>query len=86
MRKDRKIEELVTHPDVSVFAELEFALEEAEFMFKSTGKAHSVVALPDKKGTIEEYLVMEKSRAVATAAFILETFIAIDEGKASEAH
>jgi hypothetical protein len=29
---------------------------------------------------------MEKSRAVATAAFILETFIAIDEGKASEAH
>jgi hypothetical protein len=72
--------------NMTTFTELEFALEKAEFLFKSTGRAHSVVALPDKKGTIEEYLVMEKSRAVATAAFILETFIAIDEGKASEAH
>jgi hypothetical protein len=77
---------IIDLPNVTVFDQLDFALEEAEFMSKSTGNAYSIVAAPDVKGGVDQFLVMEKSRAVATAAFILETFTAIDAGKASEAH
>jgi hypothetical protein len=74
------------HNDLPVFDQLDFALEEAEFLFKTTGKDQSVVALPDKNGNMEHFIVMEKSRALATAAFILESFIAVDKGEALGVH
>lgn len=78
--------ELADYPGVTIFDSLEFAMEEAEFMHRTTGTAYSIVACPAKTGEIDQYLVMEKSRAVATAAFVLETFKAIDDGETSGVH
>ena len=78
--------ELADCPGVTIFDSLEFAMEEAEFMHKTTGTAYSIVACPTKTGEIDQYLVMEKSRALATAAFVLETFRNMDNDKALGVH
>lgn len=70
---------LLELPGVTMFDEVGFALEEAEFLTKSTRVPHSVVGLPEVNGEVGQYLVMERSRAIATAALVLETFRVMDE-------
>jgi len=55
---------------MNVFTKTEYALEEAEFLFKSTGKAHSVINF-----TGGEYAVLETERAmqIFKKNYILET-------------
>lgn len=56
----------------TVFDEVGFALEEAEFLTKTTNRSHSVVLTND--GPRSQYIVMERDRAMATlGALVLET-------------
>jgi hypothetical protein len=70
---------IIENPTFTVFDEAQFALEEAEFLTKTTKRAHSVVATATPDGKVFQYLVMERSRAMATAALVLETFRAMDD-------
>jgi hypothetical protein len=70
---------IITNESFTAFDEVNFALEEAEFRTKTTHKPHSVVGTATPDGNVVQYLVMEHSRAMATAALILETFRAMDK-------
>jgi hypothetical protein len=59
---------------VTIFTNVDYAIEEAEFLTEQTGRSHAIVGLPEKDGDIEQYAVMERSQAVSTHAVILETF------------
>jgi hypothetical protein len=77
MPDDRNV--LVPNETFTVFDEVGFALEEAEFLTKTTNRPHSVVGTATPDGQVAQYLVMERSRAMATAALVLETFRVMDE-------
>ena len=77
MTDDRNI--LIPNESFTPFDTVEFALEEAEFLTKKTNRSYSVVGTATPDGVISQYLVMERSRAMATAALILETFRVMDE-------
>ena len=70
---------LVLNDSFTVFDDVQHALEEAEFLTNSTHKPHSVVGPATPDGQVAQYLVMERSRAMATAALVLETFRVMDE-------
>jgi hypothetical protein len=72
--------------ETSVFTHVDYALEEAEFLAKQTGRPHSVVGLPTLDSDEEHYTVLETSRAVATAAVILETIRVILDEQGGEGH
>jgi len=80
MTDDRDIS--FVHPTVSTFDDVQHALEEAESRTKAMHAPYCVVgtAIPD--GSVVQYLVMERSRAMATAAVILETFRVMDSDPA----
>lgn len=80
MTDDRNI--LIPNESFTPFDTVEFALEEAEFLTKTTNKPHSVVGTATPDGQVAQYLVMERSRAMATAALVLETFRVMDEDHA----
>lgn len=63
----------------TVFGDVKFALEEAEFLTKTTNVPHSVVGTATPDGQVDQYLVMERSRAMATAALVLETFRVMEQ-------
>lgn len=73
---------LVLNDSFTVFDDVQHALEEAEFLTNSTRKPHSVVGTATPDGQVVQYLVMERSRAMATAALVLETFRVMDEDNA----
>lgn len=73
---------LVLNDAFTVFDDVQHALEEAEFLTNSTRKPHSVVGTATPDGQVVQYLVMERSRAMATAALVLETFRVMDEDNA----
>lgn len=77
MSDDRNI--LIPNESFTVFDEVGFALEEAEFLTNTTNRPHSVVGTATPDGQVAQYLVMERSRAMATAALVLETFRVMDE-------
>ena len=77
MSDDRNI--LIPNESFTPFDTVEFALEEAEFLTKTTNRPHSVVGTATPDGQVAQYLVMERSRAMATAALVLETFRVMDE-------
>ena len=77
MTDDRN--KLLDLPGVTIFDDVQHALEEAEFLTNSTHKPHSVVGTATPDGQVAQYLVMERSRAMATAALVLETFRVMDE-------
>lgn len=76
---------MIHDPDIdsvvpyTAFDDAQHALEEAEFLTKTTNKPHSVVGTATPDGQISQYLVMERSRAMATAALVLETFRVMEE-------
>jgi hypothetical protein len=70
---------IIINESFTVFDEVEFALEEAEFLTKTTNRPHSVVGTATPDGAIAQYLVMEHSRAMATAALVFETFRVMDQ-------
>lgn len=77
---------LLDMPGVTIFDNVDYAMEEAEFLSQTTDKDHSIVGVPDAQGNIDQFLVMERSRAITTCAVILETFLAMDKDRTKGVH
>lgn len=71
---------------LTTFDELNHAIEEAEFLSRTTNIAYSIVAIPNQDASVAGYMVMEKSRALATASVILESFLPVDGGATVVSH
>jgi hypothetical protein len=70
---------LLDMPGISIFDNVDYAMEEAEFLSNTTHKDHAIVGVPNQDGSIDQYVVMERSRAITTCAVILETFLAMEK-------
>ena len=71
-------DDIISYPGVSIATSAKQACEEAEVLSIATNKNYGVVGLGSLDGEVEQSLIMERGRALTTAAVVLETFRTMD--------